>query len=455
MDEIREDFDLLFDLLKNKKLRELREELITYNEADLAIFIEELTEMEEMGYLEALTVFRILPKDIAAETFSYFSVEVQEKIIIAMTNTELTDMVEKLYTDDVVDMLEELPTTVVNKVMENMPRDRRRIINQFLQYPEYSAGSIMTAELIDINKSSTVGQAIKKIRQKGISSESIYTIYITDSRKTLEGFVSVRTLLINKDDVKIEDLMDEDVIFLRTTDDQEYVARQFAKYGFLSLPVVDHENRLVGVVTIDDALEVLEEEATEDFEKMAAMMPSEKPYLKSSIVELAKNRFSWLIILMLTGTITGFLLMGFESKLAQISGLMAFVTMLTGAGGNAGSQSSTMIIRGLAIGELSTSDYKKVLFKEFKVSLVVGSVMAVVNFVRVLLIKPGEFMIAITVSLSLLVTIVIAKCFGGLLPILAKKLNMDPALMAAPLITTVVDTLSLVIYFVFVELILL
>lgn len=455
MDEIREDFDLLFDLLKNKKLRELREELITYNEADLAIFIEELTEMEEMGYLEALTVFRILPKDIAAETFSYFSVEVQEKIIIAMTNTELTDMVEKLYTDDVVDMLEELPTTVVNKVMENMPRDRRRIINQFLQYPEYSAGSIMTAELIDINKSSTVGQAIKKIRQKGISSESIYTIYITDSRKTLEGFVSVRTLLINKDDVKIEDLMDEDVIFLRTTDDQEYVARQFAKYGFLSLPVVDHENRLVGVVTIDDALEVLEEEATEDFEKMAAMMPSEKPYLKSSIVELAKNRFSWLIILMLTGTITGFLLMGFESKLAQISGLMAFVTMLTGAGGNAGSQSSTMIIRGLAIGELSTSDYKKVLFKEFKVSLVVGSVMAVVNFARVLLMKPGEFMIAITVSLSLLVTIVIAKCFGGFLPILAKKLNMDPALMAAPLITTVVDTLSLVIYFVFVELILL
>lgn len=442
-------FDELIDLLKQKKLRELKEELVTFNEADIAIFIEEIEEVE------AVAVFRILPKNVAAETFAYFSPEMQNHIISAITNVELTEIVDKLYIDDVVDMLEELPANVVKKVMMNVPSQRREIINQYLQYPEDSAGSIMTAEFIDIKMKNTVGSAINLIRKKGINSESIYTVYITDVHRKLIGFVSVRTLLVNHDDTKIEDLIEEDVIFVNTTDDQEFVARQFAKYGFLSLPVVDNERRLVGIVTIDDAVEVLEEEATEDFELMAAMTPSEKPYLKSSIFDIAKNRFTWLVVLMLSATITGFIIDKFEGMLVAVSGAMAFVPMLTGAGGNAGAQSSTMIIRGLSIGEVEISDYKKIFLKELGVSVIVGIALSIVNFIRIYAFRPNEAMLALTVSLSLFVTIMIAKSVGGLLPLGAKKLNLDPAIMASPLITTIVDTLSLLVYFFFVKSILL
>lgn len=439
----------LISLLDQKKLRDLKDELITYNEADIAIFFEEIDEVQ------AAAVFRILPKDIAAETFSFFSSDLQNKIIDSMTNSEITEIVEKLYIDDVVDMLEELPANVVKKVMANVPKNRRDIINQYLQYPEDSAGSIMTAEYISIKKKNTVGSAIKTIRKKGVNSESIYTVYITDAQRRLEGFVSVRTLLVNDDRTNIVDLLEEDVIYVTTTDDQEYVARQFAKYGFLSLPVVDQERRLVGIVTIDDAVDVLEEEATEDFEKMAAMAPSEKPYLKSTVWEISKNRFPWLLFLMLSATITGLIINKYEALLAAISGVMAFVPMLTDAGGNAGSQSSTMIIRGLSIGEVSTKDYGKIFLKELGVSVIVGIALAAVNFLRIILIGSLSVKIALTVSLSLVVTIIIAKSVGGLLPIAAKKLNMDPAIMAAPLITTIVDTLSLLVYFFFVQEILL
>ncbi len=437
--------DELLELLKKKDLRKLKEELVTFNEADIAIFIEELEP------LEAVAVFRILPKSVAAETFAFFSSEVQNNIISSMTNTEITEMVDDLYIDDVVDMLEELPANVVKRVMKNLPQDSREIINQYLQYPEDSAGSIMTAEFIDIKMKNTVGSAINIIRQKVLDSESVYTVYITDMWRRLIGFVSVRTLLVNDDNTKIEDLIEEDVIYVTTTDDQEYVARQFAKYGFLSLPVVDQEKRLVGIVTIDDAVDVLEEEATEDFERMAAMTPSEKPYIKSSVWELAKNRFTWLVVLMLSGTISGFIISGYEDSLKLVVGAMSFVPMLMGAGGNAGSQSSTMVIRGLSIGEIETSDYLKVLIKELGVSVLVGIALAIVNFVRIILLKPGQTVLAFTVSLSLIFTIVIAKCVGGLLPLGAKKLNMDPAIMASPLITTIVDALSLLIYFFFVQ----
>ncbi len=443
------DINELITLLDQKKLRELKDELITYNEADIAIFFEEIDEVQ------AAAIFRILPKDIAAETFSFFSSDLQNKIIDSMTNSEITEIVEKLYIDDVVDMLEELPANVVKKVMANVPQNRRDIINQYLQYPEDSAGSIMTAEYISIKKENTVGSAIKTIRKKGINSESIYTVYITDAQRRLEGFVSVRTLLVNDDRTNIVDLLEEDVIYVTTTDDQEDVARKFAKYGFLSLPVVDQERRLVGIVTIDDAVDVLEEEATEDFEKMAAMAPSEKPYLKSSIWEISKNRFPWLLVLMLSATITGMIINKYEALLAAISGVMAFVPMLTDAGGNAGAQSSTMIIRGLSIGEVSTEDYGKIFLKELGVSVIVGVALAAVNFLRIILIGSLSAKIALTVSLSLVVTIIIAKSIGGLLPIAAKKLNMDPAIMAAPLITTIVDTLSLLVYFFFVQEILL
>ena len=347
-------------------------------------------------------------------------------------------------------MLEELPATIVKKILKDVEPQRRAIINQYMQYPEDSAGSIMTAEYIGLKENITVKQALDTIRVRGLDSENIYTCYITDAQRRLEGFVSVRTLLVNKDDVLISDLLEEDVIYVTTTDDQEDVARLFAKYGFLSLPVVDHEKRLVGVVTIDDAVDVLEEEATEDIELMAAMTPSEKPYLKTSVFELAKNRFTWLIVLMLTATVTGFIINSFEATLTAVTGAMAFVPMLTGAGGNAGAQSSTMIIRGLSIGEVELDDYKKIFVKELGVSILVGVVLAIVNFFRIILFNPGQYLMALTVSLSLVVTIMTAKSVGGLLPIAAKRLNLDPAIMASPLITTIVDTLSLLVYFFFI-----
>ncbi|NLW53196.1 MAG: magnesium transporter [Tissierellia bacterium] len=431
-------------LVEQKKLRELKQELLSYNEADIAIFIESLNDVE------ALAVFRILPKEEATETFSFFELDTQERFINIMTNAELTNLAENLYIDDVVDMLEELPATVVKKILKDVQPQRRAIINQYMAYPEDSAGSIMTAEYIGLKEHITVKQALDTIRVRGLDSENIYTCYITDNQRKLEGFVSVRTLLVNNDDVVISDLLEEDVIYVTTTDDQEDVARLFAKYGFLSLPVVDHEKRLVGVVTIDDAVDVLEEEATEDIELMAAMTPSEKPYLKTSVLELAKNRFTWLIILMLTATVTGFIINSFEATLTAVAGAMAFVPMLTGAGGNAGAQSSTMVIRGLSIGELELDDYKKIFIKELGVSILVGVVLAIVNFFRIIIFNPGQYLMALTVSLSLVVTIMIAKSVGGLLPIAAKRLNLDPAIMASPLITTIVDTLSLLVYFFFI-----
>lgn len=431
-------------LVEQKKLRELKQELLSYNEADIAIFIESLNDVE------ALAVFRILPKEEATETFSFFELDTQERFINIMTNAELTNLAENLYIDDVVDMLEELPATVVKKILKDVKPQRRAIINQYMAYPEDSAGSIMTAEYIGLKEHITVKQALDTIRVRGLDSENIYTCYITDNQRKLEGFVSVRTLLVNNDDVVISDLLEEDVIYVTTTDDQEDVARLFAKYGFLSLPVVDHEKRLVGVVTIDDAVDVLEEEATEDIELMAAMTPSEKPYLKTSVLELAKNRFTWLIILMLTATVTGFIINSFEATLTAVAGAMAFVPMLTGAGGNAGAQSSTMVIRGLSIGELELDDYKKIFIKELGVSILVGVVLAIVNFFRIIIFNPGQYLMALTVSLSLVVTIMIAKSVGGLLPIAAKRLNLDPAIMASPLITTIVDTLSLLVYFFFI-----
>lgn len=436
-------------LLRDRKLRELRDELTSYNEADIAIFLEKIEDVE------ALAVFRILPKDLAAETFSFLEPETQEKIVNAMSNIELTAMVEKLYIDDVVDMLEEMPAMVVKRVMASVSTHRRDIINQYLKYPEDSAGSIMTAEYMDIKLNKTVGDAINMIRNRIKDSETVYTVYITDASRRLQGFVSVRTLLVNSDDTRLEDLIEEDVIYVTTTDDREDVARLFKKYGFLSLPVVDKEKRLVGLVTIDDAVDVLEEEVTEDFEKMAGMAPSDKSYLKSSTFELARNRIGWLLFLMLSSTMTSLIIDFNEGLLVAISGLLSFVPMLTDTGGNAGSQSSTMVIRGLALGEIEIKDFRKVFFKEFGVGLLAGIGLAAANFIRVIIVRPGDYLLALTVSLSLIATVVISKIVGGLLPIVAEILKLDPAIMAAPLISTIVDSLSLLIYFFFVRSILL
>lgn len=441
-----EEREFLLDLFEKKNMKLLRDELITYNEADIAVFL------EEMGPIERLAIFRVLPKDIASEVFAFLEFEAQESLLGDMTNVELTEIVDKLYIDDMVDMLEELPATIVKKVMKGVRPERRNIINQYLQYPEDSAGSIMTAEFIDVKKSMTVGQALERIRTRA-NSETIYTLYITDAQRKLLGFLSARSILLNKNDVVIEDLMEEDVIFVHTSDDQEEVAAIFAKYDFLALPVVDNEQRLVGVVTVDDVIDVIKEETTEDIERMAAIAPSDKPYLKSSIFELAKNRFVWLIVLLLTATVTGAIINKFEDTLTAVTGVIAFLPMLTGAGGNAGSQASTMVIRGLSLDEIDISDYYKVFLKELGVSVLVGIGLSVVNFFRIYFME-GNPKIAATVSLSLIFTIVIAKSTGGLLPIVAKKLNLDPTVMAAPLIATIVDTLSLLIYVFFVSLIL-
>ena len=433
--------EVLFNLVSRKQFRQLKDELCEMNEFDIASFLEELDSEKQV------IIFRMLPKELASDVFACLEVETQEHIINSITDKELAYIIEELYVDDAVDMLEELPATIVKRVLQNAAPSTRLQINEFLKYPENSAGSIMTAEYIGLKKNITVQEAFAYIRKHGYDKETIYTCYVMDAKRMLEGVVTVKDLLMNDYDVKIEDIMDTNVIKAVTTDDKEDIADLFNKYDLLSLPVVDHENRLVGIVTIDDAVDVMEEEATEDFEKMAAMLPSEKPYLKTSVLELAKNRITWLLVLMISSMLTGGILTKYEDAFQVMPLLVSFVPMLTDTGGNAGSQSSTMIIRGMTIGEIASSDILKVIWKEARVSVVVGLILGLVNFIRLVIQYPGQPVVALTVVLALFATVFLAKVIGGMLPILAKKLKLDPAIMAAPLITTIVDAVSLVIYF--------
>lgn len=440
-----ENIEMLIKLLHEKRLVELKLEILAYNEADIAKIIEALEPVD------ALAVFRILPKEEASETFSFFEPELQERFIELLTDSEVIELVENSYIDDAVDMLEELPANVVKEVLGRVNLKRRAIINQYLNYPEDSAGSLMTAEYIGLNKGITVKQAIEYIRGRGVSSENVYTCYIMSDTRKLKGYVTVKDLLTSDENRLIDELIYKDIISVMTTDDQEDVAKVFKKYNLVALPVVDHEDRLVGIITIDDVLDVIEEEATEDFEKMAAMAPSDKPYLKTSIFEMFKNRIGWLLILMVSATLTASIINNYEMLLSSIAGLMAFVPMLTDTGGNAGSQSSTMVIRGLALGDIKTSDYMKIVFKETFVSLITGLGLAIVNFIRVVITNPAHYMMGLTVSLTLIATVMMANIVGGLLPIAAQKVKLDPAIMAAPLITTIVDALSLLVFFFFVS----
>ena len=433
--------EVLFDLVSRKQFRQLKDELCEMNEFDIASFLEELDSEKQ------IIIFRMLPKELASDVFACLEVETQEHIINSITDKELAYIIEELYVDDAVDMLEELPATVVKRVLQNAAPSTRLQINEFLKYPENSAGSIMTAEYIGLKKSMTVQEAFAYIRKHGYDKETIYTCYVMDAKRMLEGVVTVKDLLMNDYEVKIEDIMDTNVIKAVTTDDKEEIADLFNKYDLLSLPVVDHENRLVGIVTIDDAVDVMEEEATEDFEKMAAMLPSEKPYLKTSVLELAKNRITWLLVLMISSMLTGGILTRYEDAFQVMPLLVSFVPMLTDTGGNAGSQSSTMIIRGMTIGEVASSDIFKVIWKEARVSVIVGLILGLVNFIRLVIQYPGQPLVALTVVLALFATVFVAKVIGGILPIIAKRLKLDPAIMAAPLITTIVDAVSLVIYF--------
>ena len=439
--EKKNNFEALRALLERRDYHALQAALAGENEVDIAEFMEELTTEQ------ATVAFRTLPKELAAEVFSNLSPENQEAILGAATDQELSAIVEELCVDDAVDMLEELPANVVKRVLKNARPETRRLINQFLNYPENSVGSIMTAEFMDLKKSMTVTQAIDHIRRTGEDSESIYTCYVTDNARRLEGVITVRELLIARDEQRVEDLMETDVITAETTEDQEAAVGRMMKYDFISMPVVDTENRLVGIVTVDDGMDVMEEEATEDFEKMAAMAPSEKPYLKTSAFTLARHRIMWLLVLMISGMITGGILGRYEAAFSAMPLLVTFIPMLTDTGGNAGSQSSTLIIRGMAVGEIQLKDFMKVFWKELLVSMMVGVILSAVNFVRLIITYPGSEMIALTVSLALFVTVLLAKTVGGVLPMAAKLFHADPAIMAAPLITTIVDAISLVVYF--------
>lgn len=435
------DFAALEALLKKRSFKALREALLELNEVDIAEFL---------GLLngeEAVLAFRTLPKGVAADVFAELEPEMQQLIVAAATDAELAVIVEDLYVDDAVDMLEDMPANVVKRILKNATPEMRGLINQFLKYPEHSAGSIMTAEFTDLRPTMTVEQAIEHIRRTGEDRETVYTCYVVGPRRRLLGVVTVRSLLLARDSQLVSDVMEDGVISVATGTDQEEAVRLLQRYGFLSLPVVDAEGRLVGIVTVDDVVDVMEQEATEDFEKMAAMLPSEKPYLKTGVFALAKNRLAWLLILMISSMITGSILAKYEAAFAVIPLLVTFIPMLTDTGGNAGSQSSTMIIRGMAVGEIEAGDILRVLWKELRVGVIVGVLLGLVNYIQLVIRFPGQEMLCLTVVLSLLATVMLAKTIGCVLPIAAQVLHLDPAIMAAPLITTIVDAVSLIIYF--------
>ena len=432
-------------LLDDKKFSTLRDILVTMKPYDIAAVFENLQD-EKMPIL-----FRILPKELAAETFVEMDDETQEFLIHGFSDSELKEVVDELFVDDAVDLIEEMPANVVKRILRQADKDMRKQINELLKYPEDSAGSIMTTEFIVLRPDMTAEMAIKRIRRTGVDKETIYTCYVTDANNKLIGITTVKDLLLAEDDELVKSIMEENVISVTTLDDQEQVAQMFSNYNFLALPVVDNENRLVGIVTIDDAIDVIQEEATEDIEKMAAVLPSDKPYMKTSVFGLYKKRAPWLLILMLSATFTSAIISSFEAVLANVLILSSFIPMITGSGGNAGSQSSVSVIRALSLGEIQFKSIFLVLWKEFRVSILCGITLAAANFVKLLLFdlngQENAFMIALVISLTLVGTIIMAKLVGSSLPLLASKVGFDPAVMANPLISTVCDSLSLLIYF--------
>lgn len=431
----------IIKLIKEKNYKALREEIIELNEVSIAEILESL----EIS--DALIVFRLLPKDLAVDVFAYLSNEQQMNIINSITDKEIKHIMDEMYLDDMIDFIEEMPAYIVKKILANTKEEERNLINQFLNYPENSAGSLMTIEYVDLHKDMTVGEAIQHIKKTGLEKETIYTCYVTDGRRKLEGIVSLRKLVICDESKKIEDIMNTDVVYVHTHDDQEKVANLFKKYDFIAIPVLDKEDRLVGIITIDDIVDVIEQENTEDFQKMAGMEPSDIEYLDASVFTLAKNRIMWLLILMISATFTGRIIQRYEEVLQSVAILAAFIPMLMDTGGNAGSQSSTLVIRGLALEEIKTSDFFRVVLKELRVSFIVGVVLSLINFLRIYYIEKINFKVSLTVTITLFVTIMLAKIVGGVLPIIARRLKLDPAIMASPLITTIVDAVALIVYF--------
>lgn len=433
--------NIIKDYIEVKNYSAIKKALEDMLPADIAELL------EEIDTKNSLLVFRMLHKDVAVEVFAHLSVKQQTSFTLMIKEDELKEILEELYFDDKIDYLEEMPSSVVKKILKYSPETERKLINQFLNYPENSAGSLMTIELVDLKKELTIDEALLRIRRTALDKETIYTCYVTDSNRKLEGTVSLKDLVIAPGNKKVEDIMETDPIFVRTIDDQEEVANLFKKYDLLSVPVVDQENRLIGIITIDDIVDVIEEEASEDIQIMHGLAPSEEEYLKTDIITLAKQRIFWLLFLMLSATITGSIIESFQGSLEKAVGLAVFIPMLMGTGGNAGTQSSTLVIRGIALGEVVLSDISKVIWRELRISLMVGISLAVVNFVRVYYLGGNSFTVSVVVSVTLILTIMIAKVIGGVLPLIAKAINIDPAIMASPLISTIVDALTLLSYF--------
>ncbi|MBO5451893.1 MAG: magnesium transporter [Lachnospiraceae bacterium] len=442
MDErLEELYTTLNDYLNQKQYVKMREWLRDLNVADIAAMMEELDEELQ------LKTFRILPKDMAADIFSYLPIEVEQQIITSISDREAGKIIDNLMADDATDLLEEMPANIVKRLLANASHETRRDINHLLRYPEDSAGSIMTVEFMDLKEGQTVAQAIERIKKAAVDSETINICYVLDYQRKLKGTVALRYLLLKDPDEKIGDIMHENVISLHTLMDQEEVARQFQKYDFTAMPVVDNEDRLVGIITVDDVVDILQEEATEDMEKMAAIVPSDKPYLKTTVFETWKKRIPWLLLLMISATFTGKIIASFEDALSVYVVLTTFIPMLMDTGGNAGGQTSVTVIRGLSLNEIEFSDFFKVVWKEIRVALLCGLTLAVANFAKLMIIDRVTMPVAAVVCATLVVAVLIAKLVGSMLPMLAKKIGFDPAVMASPFITTIVDALSLLIYF--------
>lgn len=429
------------ELLREKKFNQLKLKLKEMKSADISAILDELDDKESV-----IKVFRILSKEKAGMTFSYMESDMREKLIQDLTDTELKNVIDELFMDDTVDLIEEMPSNVVTRILKAVDKKDRKIINELLKYPEDSAGSIMTTEFVDLKETMTVEQALQRIREKGIYSETIYTSYVLDDSRKLVGLINIKDILLAKPDTIIKNIMETNIISVSTTEDQEDVAKKFDKYDFFALPVVDKENRLVGIVTVDDAINVIQDEVSEDFEKMAAITPNEDGYFETSVFKHAKSRIVWLLILMLSAAITGGIITEYEEAFAAVPILVSFIPMIMGTGGNCGSQSSTLIIRGLATDEIKLKDVFKALWKEVRVALVVGVALSIVNGIRIML-QYQNMQLAVVLGLTLIATVCLAKALGCLLPLLAKRLKLDPAIMAAPLITTLVDIFSILVYF--------
>ncbi len=447
----------IIELLEDKKYIEARKLLIDNNEADIAEILEEI--YEDLGVYTTVIVFRMLPKDVSVEVFSRLPSDDQVNIISAITDTEIEYIIDELDFDDKIDVLEELPANVVDKILEKTPKEERKMINTFLNYPDNCAGTLMTPDYISLQKDWTVGDALEYIKKEGMDSETIYTCYVKSKGRTLIGIVSLRSLVISDESTLISEIMAEDFVSINVYEDQEEVSEKFIKYGFIAIPVVDKEERLVGIVTVDDILSVIEEETTEDIERMVGVFDgTSAEYLDRGVFSHVKSRIVWLFVLMCSYVITGTIIASFETTLSQVIALVAYMPMLMGTGGNSGSQSATLIIRSLAVGEVAPKSWYKILWKEFRISIVVGGLLSAFNFARIYFFEQvhdsQRLGIAVTVCASMIVIVAAAKAIGGMLPIIAKKVGIDPALMASPMISSITDMISVTAYFLLAKLIL-